>query len=87
MHVNGKKLNNGAICTKLLKLTTKHIQFLGECIKTINFLVHSFINSFLLSSFFLWPVLRKVHSLVQSEFYTEGDLVLPFSIPSILSSP
>jgi hypothetical protein len=32
-------------------------------------------------------VLRQVHSLSQSEFYTECDLVLPLSISSVLSHP
>jgi hypothetical protein len=32
-------------------------------------------------------VLRQIHSLVQNEFSTEGDLVLPLSIFSILFFP
>jgi hypothetical protein len=49
----------------------------GKCTR-----VYSFIHSFILQS-----VLRQVHSLFQSEFFTEYDLVLPLSISSIFSYP
>ena len=42
--------------------------------------IHSFIHSFILPS-----ALRQIHSLFQSKFSTQCDLVLPLSILSILS--
>jgi hypothetical protein len=40
-----------------------------------------------LLSFVVWPVLHQVHSLFQSLFSTECDMVLSLSISSILSFP
>jgi hypothetical protein len=42
--------------------------------------IHSFIHSLILLS-----VLRQGYSLFQSEFSTEGDLLLPLSISKLLS--
>jgi hypothetical protein len=44
--------------------------------------IHPSVHSFIAQS-----VLRKVHSLFQSEFSTQYDLVLPLSVSSILSFP
>jgi Sec-independent protein secretion pathway component TatC len=47
--------------------------------------VDSFVVTLL--SLAVWPVVHQVHSLFQSLFSTECDLVLPLSISSILLFP
>jgi hypothetical protein len=57
------------------------------CLIRFGSVANSFIHSFIHSHIFLFSVLRQVHSLSQSGFSTECDLVLSFSVSSNLSFP
>ena len=50
----------------------------------INRLIYEYIPHFIHS---LHNVLREVHSIIQSKFSTQCDLVLPLSVSSILQFP
>jgi len=61
----------------LLRVTVLQLQYLNQNVNHIIIIIFIIITS----------ALRQVHSLFKTAFYTQRDLMLPFSICSILSFP